>query len=95
VVLIIDPKTSVAGHGAEPGADVASWLARHGVKAAVQRDVATAADVGSVILSRAADQDIDLIVMGFYGHSRLRQVILGDASRTLLSSMTVPVLMAH
>jgi nucleotide-binding universal stress UspA family protein len=95
VVLIIDPKTSAAGHGAEPGADVASWLARHGVNVTVQRDVAADADVGSVILSRAADHDIDLIVMGIYGHSRLREVILGGASRTLLSSMTVPVLMAH
>ena len=95
VVLIIDPKTSVAGHGAEPGADVASWLARHGVNVTVLRDVAADTDVGSVILSRAADHDIDLIVMGIYGHSRLREVILGGASRTLLSRMTVPVLMAH
>jgi nucleotide-binding universal stress UspA family protein len=95
VVLIVDPKTSAPGHGAEPGADVAAWLARHGVKVAVQRDVAADADVGSVILSRAADHGIDLIVMGLYGHSRLREVILGGASRTLLSSMTVPVLMAH
>ena len=95
VVLIVDPKTSVAGHGAEPGADVASWLARHGVNVTVLRDVAADTDVGSVILSRAADHDIDLIVMGIYGHSRLREVILGGASRTLLSRMTVPVLMAH
>ena len=55
VVLIVDAKQSVAGHGAEPGADVASWLVRHGVKVTVQRDVAADADVGSVILSRAAD----------------------------------------
>ena len=53
------------------------------------------ADVGEVILSRAHDHDSDLIVMGLYGHSRLQEVILGGASRTLLSSMTVPVLMAH
>jgi nucleotide-binding universal stress UspA family protein len=95
MVLIVDPKETVAGHGAEPGADVASWLVRHGTKVTVQRDVAANADVGSVILSRAADHDIDLIVMGVYGHSRRREVILGGASRTLLSSMTVPVLMAH
>ena len=95
VVLVVDAKQSVAGHGAEPGADVASWLVRHGVKVTVQRDVAADADVGSVILSRAADHAIDLIVMGVYGHSRLREVILGGASRALLSRMTVPVLMAH
>jgi nucleotide-binding universal stress UspA family protein len=95
VVLIVDAKETVSGHGAEPGADVASWLVRHGVKVTVQRDVAGDADVGSIILSRAADHGIDLIVMGVYGHSRVREVILGGASRTLLSSMTVPVLMAH
>ena len=60
-----------------------------------QREVAPHADIGGVILSRAVDYDIDLIVMGIYGHSRLREMVLGGASRTLLSSMTVPVFMAH
>jgi nucleotide-binding universal stress UspA family protein len=95
VVLIVDPHTSANGHGAEPGADVATWLSRHGVKVTVQRDVAADADIGNVILSRAADHGIDLIVMGVYGHSRLREMVLGGVSRTLMSSMTVPVLMSH
>lgn len=95
MVLVIDGRVSAEGHGAEPGADVAAWLARHGVKATVQRDVSPDTDVGGVILSRAADHDIDLIVMGLYGHSRLREMVLGGASRTLLSSMTAPVFMSH
>jgi nucleotide-binding universal stress UspA family protein len=95
VVLVVEPRSSNAGHGAEPGADVAAWLSRHGAKVTVQRDVAPDADVGAAILSRAADHDVDLIVMGLYGHSRLRELVLGGASRTLLGSMTVPVLMAH
>jgi nucleotide-binding universal stress UspA family protein len=95
IVLVVDGHASMRGHGAEPGADAARWLASHGVKATVQRDVASDADVGSVILSRAADHGVDLIVMGIYGHSRLREMVLGGVSRTLLSSMTVPVLMAH
>jgi nucleotide-binding universal stress UspA family protein len=95
VVLVVDGRPTSGGHGAEPGADVALWLARHGVKALVQRDVAPDRDVGGVILSRAADHDIDLIVMGIYGHSRMREMVLGGTSRTLLSSMTVPVFMAH
>ncbi len=95
IVLVIDAKPSPDGHGAEPGADVAGWLARHGVKVTVQRDTAADADVGATILSRAADHAIDLIVMGLYGHSRMREMVLGGASRTLLGSMTVPVLMAH
>ena len=95
IVLIIDPQKSSQAHGAEPGADVATWLARHGVKVTVQREVAADTQIGDVILSRAADYDVDLIVMGIYGHSRMREFVLGGASRTLLSSMTVPVLIAH
>jgi nucleotide-binding universal stress UspA family protein len=93
IVLIIDPRASRGRE--EPGADVAVWLARHGVKVAVQRDSAADSDVGGVILSRAADHDIDLIVMGIYGHSRMRERVLGGASRTLLASMTAPLLVAH
>jgi nucleotide-binding universal stress UspA family protein len=93
IVLIIDRK---AGRNREePGADVAIWLARHGVKVTVQRDSAVDSDVGGVILSRAADHDVDLIVMGIYGHSRMRERVLGGASRTLLASMTAPLLVAH
>jgi nucleotide-binding universal stress UspA family protein len=95
IVMVVDPQISANGHGAEPGADVATWLSRHGIKVTVQRDVAADADVGNVILSRAADHDVDLIVMGVYGHSRLRELVLGGASRTLLASMTVPVLISH
>jgi nucleotide-binding universal stress UspA family protein len=91
VVLTIDRD---APQG-EPAAEVSAWLLRHGVKATVQHDIAPDDDVGGVILSRAADNAADLIVMGLYGHSRLREMVLGGASRTLLESMTVPVLMAH
>ena len=94
-VLVVGAKASESGHGAEPGADAAIWLGRHGVKVTVQRDVAPDADVGSLILSRAMDHGCDLIVMGIYGHSRLRELVLGGASRTVLASLTVPVLMAH
>ena len=95
IVLIIDGHPSATGHGADPGVDAAAWLARQGVKATVHRDFAPDGDVGGVIVSRTLDHDIDLIVMGLYGHSRLREMVLGGASRTVLSSMTVPVFMAH
>jgi nucleotide-binding universal stress UspA family protein len=95
IVLVVEPRVSETGHGQEPGADVATWLARRGVKVTVQRDVASDVDVGNVILSRAADLGVDLIVMGIYGHSRMREMVLGGASRTVLASMTVPVLMSH
>lgn len=92
IILLVDPKND---GDEQPGAGVARWLARHGVKAVVQRDTAADSDVGGVILSRAADHDADLIVMGLYGHSRMREWVLGGASRTLLASMTVPLLVAH
>jgi nucleotide-binding universal stress UspA family protein len=95
IVLVVNPTASDQGHGAEPGADAALWLARHGVKATILCHVAPDVDVGGVILSRATDQGADLIVMGIYGHSRMREMVLGGASRTLLSSMTVPIFMAH
>lgn len=92
IVLTIDAeKTDEPDAGKLAG----EWLARHGVKVTVQSDSATATDVGNVILSRAADAAVDLIVMGIYGHSRMREFVLGGASRTLLASMTVPVLIAH
>lgn len=95
IVLCIDARSSNYGHGAEPGADAAAWLARHGVKVTVQRDVASDSDVGNAILSRVADHEVDLVVMGLYGHSRLRELVMGGASRTVLASMTVPVFMSH
>jgi nucleotide-binding universal stress UspA family protein len=82
-------------HGAIPGADIALFLARHGVKATAARQSAPDVDIGSQILSRAADTDADLIVMGAYGHSRLRELALGGATRSVLDAMTVPVLMSH
>lgn len=81
-------------HGSEPGADIALYLARHDIKVEVSSQV-TAIDVGSALLSFAADIDADLLVMGCYGHSRFREIMLGGATRTILQSMTLPVLMAH
>ena len=81
-------------HGAQPGSDIALFLARHGVKVDVSVQQ-TNIEVGEALLSLAADQQSDLIVMGGYGHTRFRELVLGGATRTLLNSMTVPVLMAH
>ena len=67
------------------GADIAHHLARHGLKVEVERLVAGDIDIASTILSRAADLGADLIVMGGYGHSRLREFVLGGATRGILS----------
>jgi nucleotide-binding universal stress UspA family protein len=78
-----------------PGADIAHHLARHGAKAEIDRIVSTEIDVANTILSHAADVSADLLVMGGYGHSRLREFILGGATRGILAAMTVPTLMSH
>jgi len=78
-----------------PGADVAQMLARHGLKVELQRIGASGIDIANTILNHAADTAADLIVMGAYGHARLREFVLGGTTRAMLSSMTVPVLMSH
>jgi nucleotide-binding universal stress UspA family protein len=94
-VMAVDSEASAAAHGDVPGADIALFLARHGVRADVASTPSGGVDVGNVILSRAFDLGADLIVMGAYGHSRMRELVLGGATRTVLESMTVPVLMSH
>jgi nucleotide-binding universal stress UspA family protein len=94
-VLTIDPEPGSRGHGEEPGADISLHLARHGVRAETAQTVASDIDVGDVILSRAADLGADLIVIGAYGHSRVRESLLGGVTRHLLRHMTIPVLMSH
>jgi nucleotide-binding universal stress UspA family protein len=78
-----------------PGADLGQHLARHGLTVDIKHITSPDIDVPSTILSHAADSDADMLVMGGYGHSRLREFILGGTTRGLLESMTVPVLMSH
>ena len=97
VLAIFDPPAGPVDpeqHGEEPGADIALFLARHDVKVGVKHQI-TSNDVGNALMSLAADTDSDLIVMGGYGHTRFREVMLGGVTRTVLETMTVPVLMSH
>jgi nucleotide-binding universal stress UspA family protein len=92
-LVAFDPRPGE--HGELPAADIALYLARHGDKATAARQSAPQIDIGSQILSRAADTSAELIVMGGYGHSRLRELVLGGVTRSMLEAMTVPVLMSH
>ena len=94
-VLTLGKLGAASGHGEEPGADIALYLTRHGVKVTVTHDEARGMDPGNLLLSRAADLGADMIVMGAWGHSRLHERVLGGVTRTLLLSMTVPLFMAH
>jgi nucleotide-binding universal stress UspA family protein len=94
-VLVINPQGGVSGDGDVPGADLALHLSRHGVNAEASWIQADDIDVAAMLLSRASDFQADLIVMGGYGHSRVREIALGGATRAILQAMTVPTLMSH
>jgi len=95
-VLTVDALKSEPPSSRIPGSDIAAIVSRYGANVATQ-DVEGMEDVptGEAILSRAADLDADLLVMGCYGHSRWREWVLGGATRSILKSMTLPVLMSH
>ncbi|CAB3751167.1 universal stress protein [Paraburkholderia solisilvae] len=84
-------------HGEPPvSIDVAAFLERHGIRASFSTTPAVAGvSTGATLLNRVADLHADLLVMGAFGHPRAQERVLGGATRTLLESMTVPVLMSH
>jgi len=92
-ILSIDPERDSGSR--MPSADIALHLARHGVAAEASSTPGLDMGVGDLLLSRAADLSVDLVVMGAYGHSRMREMVLGGATRHMLRNMTVPVLMSH
>ena len=93
-VSVFDSKGGLLPSEQKPDVDARHFFARHGVKITMTQD-SSDGDIGSAVLSRVADHGADLIVMGGYGHSRLREWMLGGVSKTMLDHMTVPVLMSH
>ncbi len=91
VISIIGPKEQEE----VPSADMCVYLARHGIKTEATKSLSNELTTSDILLNRASDRGIDLIVMGAYGHSRLREWILGGATYNMLKNMTVPVLMSH
>ena len=101
-VAIVDADLRPAAFGDTPGAEVLAWLARHGISADVQVRqtvrqglLKRPGDVGEALMGLAGETGSDLVVLGAYGHSRFRETLLGGITRTVLETMTVPVLMAH
>ncbi len=94
-VVAFDGKGGAKGAIESGLGEIGTYLSRHGVKVDVAREPIGKLEVGELALSRAADRGADLIVMGGYGHTRLREWVLGGASRSILDHMTVPVLMSH
>lgn len=95
-ILEVDPREPEAIEKVAGGEALASSLERHGVvRADIVRTPSGGIGIGSTILSRLADEDADLLVMGGYGHSRFSEYLFGGATREILGQMTVPVLISH
>ena len=91
-LLSIDGKA--LGDGDGQGTAVTHHLLRHGIQATFKR-MPSAGDVGDTLLSHVTDMNADLLIMGAYGHSRIREIVFGGTTRTLLGSITIPVLMSR
>jgi nucleotide-binding universal stress UspA family protein len=94
-LVLVDPVPDEGGHGAEPGADAGAYLARHGVRVDVARLPTEGLVTASVLKRHAVDFAADLMVMGAYGHSRLRERMFGGVTKSMIEEPPVAVLMAH
>ncbi len=94
-VAIVDPKVGEDAHGEEPGADLAASLAHHGVEVTVDRLPSEGQSRARRLLIHAGDVAADLVVIGGYGHWRLREMIFGGVTREMVRASEVPLLMSH
>jgi nucleotide-binding universal stress UspA family protein len=94
-VLVVDPRVGEAAYGGEPGADIAAHLSRHGLKVEVLTRASMNFSVAYTLLDHARTVGADLLVAGGYGHSRLREAVLGGTTRELLQTTHLPVLFSR
>jgi nucleotide-binding universal stress UspA family protein len=94
-VVWVDPEMEYPHPGGRPGAELAETLARHGIDATVEPISTGGREAGETLLTAVADSGAELLVMGAYGHSRLSEMILGGATRSVLEGMKCPVLFSH
>ncbi len=95
IILVINAEEREGAHGKAPGADIAAHLARYNINARVERERVVDIDINNAILNFLADAGADLLVMGAYGHSRLREKAFGGVTKSILKEMTTPVLMSN
>ena len=91
-VLVVEKKAET---DSQPGAEIATYLARHGLDVTIDVVTNPQTSIADTLLNYVSDHGNDLVVMGGYGHSRMREFLFGGATREILAAMTVPVLMAH
>jgi nucleotide-binding universal stress UspA family protein len=94
-IVVVDPDASPIANGEEPGADIAAYLARHNVRPIVQVLASGGLTIGEVLRRHASDIGADLIVMGAYGHSRMRERIFGGVTRSMIEEANRPLFLAH
>lgn len=94
-VLVLDARPTAKGHGSEPGADIARHLARHGFAATVVPAYADELSDANALVGAARERGAALLSLGAYGHSRLREMILGGVTRDLLAGAPIPLLFSH
>lgn len=95
VTVAIAAESTLFQQEEEPGLDIGAHLARHGVRAEVERIEVPTADAGTILLSLAARMPADLIVAGCYGQMRLTEFLFGGVSRSLLREATIPLLLSY
>lgn len=94
-VVVVDPEEGPSRYGDVPGADIGTHLARHGLKVDVVTRARGSSTVATTLLRHAADRDAQLLVAGGFGHSRLREWVLGGTTSELMRAMHLPVLFSH
>ncbi|WP_245430100.1 universal stress protein [Mesorhizobium sp. WSM3859] len=94
-IVMVDPIEDERHHGAEPGADVATYLSRHGVKVTMDRLPSSTHSIADVLRQHAVDTGAELMVIGAYGHSRLRERIFGGVTRSMIENPGLPIIMAR
>jgi nucleotide-binding universal stress UspA family protein len=94
-VQILEIDEGARRNGASADSTIAVALARHGINPAMRTSVASDIGVGDEILSRLTDMSADLLVMGAYGHSRMRELVFGSVTRHIARHMTVPTFFSH
>lgn len=94
-VLVVNSAKIPQKYGAEPGSDISLYLARHGVQVELQQAGAGGASIAKTILSKATEQNADLIVIGAYSHKRTSEIFFGGVTREILTSISMPVLLSR
>ena len=95
IILVINPESRRGTHGSKPGSDIAAHLGRHGIKTKIDIQSHVNVAVDTIILNYLSDSGADLLIMGAYGHSRLREKAFGGVTNTIMHQMTTPVLMSE